>query len=255
MLAMGIDLMQLKTKLKALARRILRRSSSIDYRDYLFFELKDYLAGDRPKRILEIGPKDGKDTNHLLTLEPERLVLIDLPSMKETNALWLERLKSEKIEYLSANFMYSPEVEKLEPFDCIWCTGVIYHNPEQLRMMRRLFDLLKPQGLLVIESATIRRRKLRDQCVVEIIYPASEEYARKYHMSVNVTHLPSASAIEAWLKMVGFQDIQPSSCHRKQSAALAKNRVAFLCRKKDPESGATYYTPVKEEKYIVGKAL
>ena len=227
----------------------------MDYRGYLFFELKDYLAGNDPKRILEIGPKDGKDTTRLLTLEPERLVLIDLPSMKETNAVWLEELKSGKIEYLSANFMYSPEVEKLESFDCIWCTGVLYHNPEQLRMIRKLYDLLKPQGLLVIESATIRRRELGDHCVVEIIYPASEEYTRKYHMSVNVTHLPSASAIEAWLKMIGFQDIQRSNCHKKQSSALAKNRVAFLCRKMGSEPGATYYTAVKEEKYIVGKAL
>lgn len=255
MLAMGIDPMQLKPKLKALARRILRRSSSMDYRDYLFFELEDILAGDCPKRILEIGPKDGKDTTRLLTLEPERLVLIDLPRMKETNALWLERLKSEKIEYFSANFMYSPEVEKLEPFDCIWCTGVLYHNPEQLRMIRRLFDLLNPQGLLVIESATIRRRELRDQCVVEIIYPASEEYARKYHMSVNVTHLPSASAIEAWLKMIGFQEVRRSECHKKQSVAMARNRAAFICRKIDSDLGSTYYTAARDENYRVGKSL
>ncbi len=242
-------------QLKPLVKRILGRTNPVDYREYLFGELRDYLKGERPKRILEIGPKDGKDTARLLTLEPERLVLIDLPSMKENNVKWLEELNSNKIEYLSANFMYSPEVEELEPFDCIWCTGVLYHNPEQLRMIRKLYDLLQPQGVLVIESATIRNLGLRNQQCVEIIYPPSVEYKRKYHVSLNVTHLPSASAMEAWLKMVGFQEVRRSNCHKKQSAAMARNRAAFICRKVSSDFGGMYYALAKDEAYIVGRSL
>jgi len=33
----------------------------------------------RPARILEIGPKDGEDTQRLLTLTPDHLTLLDLP--------------------------------------------------------------------------------------------------------------------------------------------------------------------------------
>jgi SAM-dependent methyltransferase len=246
---------KIKSQLKRLIKKILGKTGVADYREYLFRDLREYLGENHPKRVLEIGPRDGKDTARLLTLDPGRLLLIDLPSMKESNAIWLERLKSDKIDYLSANFMYSPVVEQLEPFDCIWCTGVLYHNPEQLRMIRRLYDLLKPQGVLVIESATIRRPWLRNQQCVEIIYPPSVEYKRKYHVSMNVTHLPSASAMEAWLKMVGFQEVRRSECHKKQSVAMARNRAAFLCRKTDLEPDSSYYKIMNEGKYIIGKSL
>ncbi len=241
--------------LKTIIKKILRKENRGDYREYLFHELKEYLDGDSLKRILEIGPKDGKDTLRLLTLNPETLVLIDLPSMEETNSKWLKEINSDRIKYISANFMYSPEVERLEPFDCIWCTGVLYHNPEQLRMIRKLYDLLKQKGILVIESATIRQKKLRNQKCVEIIYPPSVEYKRKYHISLNVTHLPSSSAIEAWLKMVGFEEVRRSNCHKKQSPAMAKNRAAFICRKGNMDSGGKYYAVAKEETYLIGRSL
>ena len=56
----------------------------------------------------------------------------------------------------------------LEPFDVVWCTEVLYHNPKQLRMVKLLFDLVHKSGILVIESATARRRNLRDENCVEI---------------------------------------------------------------------------------------
>jgi chemotaxis methyl-accepting protein methylase len=70
---------------------------------------------------------------------------------------WLDRIGSSRIEYVSANLMYSETVSRLDPFDVVWCTGVLYHNPEQLRMVRRLFDLVVPGGVLALESATTAR--------------------------------------------------------------------------------------------------
>src|SRR5262245_17997209 len=69
---------------------------------------------------------------------------------------------------------------------------VLYHNPEQLRMIRRLWDLLKPGGVLVLESAVTRRRALLGENCVEIISPPSEAVMKKYHLSLNITHLPSS---------------------------------------------------------------
>jgi hypothetical protein len=245
---------KMKSRLIHLLNKLLDRTESGDYREHLFDELREYTSGFHPKRILEIGPKDGKDTVRLLTLEPECLVLIDLPIMREHNAKWLEGLKSSKIEYISANLMYSSEVEQLEPFDCIWCTGVLYHNPEQLRMIRRLYDLLYSQGVLVMESATIRNAVLRDHSCVEIVYPPSEKYKLKHHISVNVTHMPSARAMEAWLKMVGFQDVRRCECHKKQSRSLANQRAAFLCRRGKEETGEVYYSKETGEKYFIGRS-
>ncbi len=240
---------------RGLKRRVFGIRDLPDHRHYLFQELCEYLGGRRVRRVLEIGPKDGLDTRRLLTLDPERLTLIDLPRLETSNRVWLRQIDSPRIQYLSANLMYSEQVATLEPFDVVWCTGVLYHNPEQLRLVRRLYDLLAPGGVLVLESATVRRRRLHRENCVEIIYPPSEETKRRYHLSANITHLPSARAIASWLEMVGFGPITRSGCHRRLSGKLAAARAAFLAAKPLAPKPGTYYSFPGEEGYEVGKAL
>lgn len=223
-----------------------------DYRAFLFQELRERLGGHKPQRVLEIGPKDGLDSRRLLSLA-DRLTLIDLPRREMDNAAWLKELDPARVENISANFMYSEVVLRLSPFDLVWCAGVLYHNPEQLRMIRRLYDLLVPGGLLVLETATVRSDRLREENVVEILYPPSEEVRRRQHLSANVTHLPSARAVRSWLEMVGFRDIAESACHRKVSKA--NDRVAYIARKPlDPRDGV-YYNLGGETGFVIGKAL
>lgn len=239
--------------LRGVKRRIL--GAPLDYRACLFEELVAYLDGRRPARILEIGPKDGLDTRRLLTLDPERLTLLDLPRLEDSNRAWLSKLDASRVDYVSANLMYSTVVGRLEPFDVVWCTGVLYHNPEQLRMVRRLADLVKPGGVLVLESATTRRRRLREANCVEVLYPPSEKDKRKYHVSLNITHLPSARAIESWLTMVGLERVVRAGCHRRVSRALANARAAYLATRPLSPRPALYYALAGEEGYELGKAL
>lgn len=240
-------------KLKSFVKRIIGWTPG-DYRALLFEELRTYLNGSRPARILEIGPKDGNDTRRLLQLKPDVLTLIDLPRMKEVNEKWLREMDASNVQYISANFMCSDAIEILEPFELIWCTGVLYHNPEQLRMVKRLYDFLKPGGVLVLESATARTPRLRDANCVEIIYPPSVTFKRKYHISLNVTHLPSAQAMASWMGMVGFENILHSTCHRKVSRALGRARAAFLGTKPLQPVAGTYYNLGGDEGFIIGKA-
>ncbi len=72
-------------RLKALARWLPRRGSRVDYRAALFQELREYLGAGHPRRILEIGPKDGEDTRRLLQLAPDAVTFVDLPQMKPVN--------------------------------------------------------------------------------------------------------------------------------------------------------------------------
>ena len=83
--------------LRGVRRRLLGGPPPGDYRAYLFEELVAYLDGGRAKRILEIGPKDGADTQRPL----------DLPRLEASNRVWLDRIGSSRIEYVSANVMYS----------------------------------------------------------------------------------------------------------------------------------------------------
>lgn len=239
-----------------LATRITRRLTGRrgpDYRELLFQDLRRKLAGQRPLRILEIGPRDGEDTKRLLTLNPDVLVLVDLPDKEARVRQWLAELAAPNIELTIANIMYDEECADLEPFDVVWCTGVLYHNPEQLRMVKRLFDFTRRGGVLVIESATARRRHLRDENCVEIWFGVPKTTHSAHHVSVNVTHLPSKRAILSWLGMVGFEDICVSDCLHRVLRKLGRDRAAFIAQRPQHDVKAAYYA-IAGLDYEIGKA-
>lgn len=209
------------------------------YRVYLFDELlalagRDFFA---KKRLLEIGPKDGLDSKRLVSFQPDELIMIDLPEKRESVDNWLAEISC-KHQYIESNFMYmaNEEIHSLGKFDLIWCTGVLYHNAEQLRFLRKLYKLLNPGGYLVLESATLRlSKKMADKPYVEIHYPQT------YRNTGTITHLPSASAIKSWLLMVGFQEIFDSACFEKENRDLIHQRYACICRKTNEDDADVYY--------------
>jgi SAM-dependent methyltransferase len=155
----------------------------------------------RGARILEIGPKHGEDSRLLATLEPEELVLLDLPEKDELVRSWLPEIGA---RYVSGNLLYLDPGKRaaLGSFDLVWCLGVLYHNAEQLRLVRRLFELTRTGGLAVVESSTTRDRRLADKNVVEIHWPDT------YRGERTITHHPSRRAIKSWLEMAGFADVR-----------------------------------------------
>ncbi|MFZ0695102.1 MAG: class I SAM-dependent methyltransferase [Alphaproteobacteria bacterium] len=209
------------------------------YRVHLFEELLQAAGRDsfRGKRILEIGPRDGLDSKRLAALDPALLVLIDLPEKRALTKPWLTTLPCPN-RYIEANFMYMPQAgfDALGRFDLIWCTGVLYHNAEQLRFLRKLYKLLEVGGWLVLESATLRGHSLfRESAYVQIHYP------RTYRNTGTVTHLPTAGAVKAWLSMAGFSETRDSRCFEQDNRNLIGIRKAWLARKTNEEGGGLCY--------------
>lgn len=232
--------------------RVVRRlrGESVDYRGVLFEELKHRLAGSTPKRVLEIGPRDGLDTRRLMSLQPKWVTLVDLPNQKPAIEKWLPSLQRAPNEIVFGNLMFDSTFNTIETFDLIWCTGVLYHNPEQLRLIRQLFDLTAPGGLLVIETATARRPRTRNENCVEIWYPPDRAASRASHVSTNVTHLPSAKAVLSWLQMIGFSEIDTSACHRRVTRALAADRIAYIAKRPADGQPGIYYGHAGHEFHI-----
>ena len=165
----------------------------------------------RGSRILEIGPKHGEDSRLLASLGPAELVLVDLPEKDDLVHSWLTGLDA---RYVSGNLLYMPpaEIDLLGSFDLVWCLGVVYHNVEQLRLLRRLFRLTRPDGLVVVESSTTRDRRLADKNVVELHWPHT------YRGERTITHHPSRLALKSWLEMVGFADVRIEDVYPKETA-------------------------------------
>ncbi|MBU1693778.1 MAG: class I SAM-dependent methyltransferase [Verrucomicrobia bacterium] len=193
---------------------------------YVFTRIqeKGLLSAFRGKRILEIGPKHGRDSRLLAALEPEELVMIDLPEKKAMVNTWLAELPHpERCRLILNNLQYMSreELAALGRFDLVWCTGVIYHVVEQIRFLRRLFHLCKNGGLAVIETEIAHGSFLQRRNVVELIWPGP------FHGDSSVTHLPSPKAMMTWMQMVGFQEIgqQPIlSRHTRRTRAVFTGR-------------------------------
>jgi len=177
------------------------------------------------RRILEIGPKHGLDSRLLGSLGPDELVLVDLPEKTRLVRDWLPEVEAAcPVSHREANLLYlSPEErETLGSFDLVWCLGVVYHNVEQLRLLRRLYDLCRDGGRVVVESSTARGRRFRNRNVVQLHWPV------QFRGVPTITHLPSRLALKSWLEMVGFVDVEICDVY---SRGVSRNRAVLIGRK------------------------
>lgn len=162
--------------------------------------------------------------------------------------------------------MNDSELQSLGTFDLIWCTGVLYHNPEQSRFLRLLFDLLNIGGYLILESSVTRHKYLKDYNCVEILWPKTQaaagigtsdevnidslvknsEYQSLTNQS-NVSHLPSKLAVISWVEMVGFKNIEMIDYNIEGRMVLMTQKTSF--------KGYAYINRGPEPSpYLIGKA-
>ncbi|HIJ84218.1 MAG: hypothetical protein HW380_759 [Magnetococcales bacterium] len=254
-----------------------------NYRTVMFDALTRIKPDLHGQRVLEIGPKDGKDSHRLASLGPESLVMMDIPAEYTLNVTshsitprqhlpsWFQSIVLPGKSYKEGNILYlaPDELKALGRFDLIWCTGVLYHNPEPLRFIKRLFNLLQPGGLLLLETSLTRHPALKNHNCVEILWPKSQlclrtgendqqlilskvvpEPEQSLSIQSNVSHLPSRKAVLSWLEMCGFQEIEEIAIPIPDHARIG------LLAKKGTFSGYTYSNRGPEPSpYAIGDSL
>jgi len=241
-------------KVKHLAYQLLdpRRLPELAGKRVVFHSLNDkgLLEQFQNKRILEIGPKHGLDSRLLADLNPSELMLIDLPSKKEMVEKWLPEVASKcKVTPIYGNLLYLSEeqIRDIGKFDLIFCFGVLYHNVEQIRLLKKLYNLCAVNGMVVVESATARSRAVRKLNGVEIYWPET------YRKIQTVTHLPSRLAIKSWLEMVGFTDVEICDVYSK---SLSRHRAVLIgLKRSDAKPYYSYSQSGKNPDYIAGEAV
>ena len=197
---------------------------------FRFLQASGFLTSLEGKRVLEIGPKHGEDSACLASLTPSELVLLDLAEKSDLVHTWLPAIAC-PTRYVEGNLLYlaADALRALGTFDLVWCCGVLYHNVEQLRLIRKLFQLTHPGGRVVIESATTRNRHLQGRNVVELHWP------RPYRELPTITHLPSRNAIRSWMEMVGFGEVVDRPVYSRK---LASHRAVLTGTR--PEQARPY---------------
>jgi tRNA (mo5U34)-methyltransferase len=221
----------------------------MEYRQILFNELLKKVNKQDIKRVLEIGPKDGADSLRIQSLNPEEIIFLDLPEKRNDSDSWLNNITSKHI-YITGNLLYLKEIETLGKFDLIYCTGVLYHNTEQLRLLKKVYDLISDNGFLVLETATLRTTDpdIRNGNYIEVFYPET------YRNTGTITHLPTASVVHTYLNMVGFSEVHRINCY-KVEPHLYEHRAAFIVQKKSSDcEGLYYHLNAQNDKYILGKS-
>lgn len=193
--------------------------------------LAGVLAVVPSRRVLEIGPKHGQDTRLLAGLSPAELAIVDLPDKQALIDTWWDQIACPK-RRVTANLLYmdAPALAELGRFALVWCTGVLYHNAEQLRLIRRLFNLCDDGGRVVIESEVIPGE---DRALVQVCWPEG------YRGVQTITHLPSREAVRIWMEMAGFRHIQ--TWNVSYPPEFAKRREVWTGIREPGAAPARYY--------------
>ena len=149
----------------------------------------------KDKEVLDIGSGNGYfsfllslfGAKHVLAIEPFLLFnyqfhainsLIEEPLNITMAPLRLEQLTNQK------------------EFDLIFSMGVLYHQKDHLSHLRKIKNLLKPDGYFLLETLIVDGKN-------ELIVP-KDRYAKMR----NVFNIPSIDVIETWLAKTGFKNIE-----------------------------------------------
>jgi len=146
------------------------------------------------KRILDVGCGNGYFGLRMLAGGAGLVVGID-----PTLVFVMQWLAMQKLCPGLNNFVLPVGIEDLPSeitgFDCVVSMGVLYHRRDPVEHLERLKSLVRPGGLVVLETLVLDGRE------TETLEPEGR-YARMR----NVHAVPGLAVLEDWLKTAGLSD-------------------------------------------------
>ncbi len=169
---------------------------------------------------LEVGPKHGNHTLYVDKHQPQDITLVELPSK---HLEWARSLSS-PTEVVYTDFLRFNKPEGKQYGLMLFC-GVLYHNTEQLRLLKKLRSFATNDAVLVFESATNRTPELQGKNLIEVFWPD------RYRGVPTLIFQPTKLACKSMLEIAGWQVIASSDDHHDLSNP---DRVCYTCRPCDP---------------------
>lgn len=121
-------------------------------------KLPDDLSG---MRVLEIGSNAGYDSFQLRKRNPEYLLAIEPWEHYFKQAVFLQEYYGTDIDFQQIGWE-SLDASLNESFDLVVCIGIIYHEINPGNLLKRIHSLLKPGGMLLMESHVLREPHLTE---------------------------------------------------------------------------------------------
>lgn len=172
---------------------------------YVFRFIQRALSGFDPagEDVLEIGPKHGLHTRLIDVHGPRSITCVDLPSKREHVQPWMDKLTVPH-EFTFSDFLRFKTDKK---FGLIMFAGVLYHNVEQVRMLKKLRSMAKPECHMIFESSCTRTDEFRNKNVIEVHWPD------RFRGVETIIFMPSKSACKSMLEVAGWQCVEDSDSH------------------------------------------
>lgn len=145
--------------------------------------------------IIDVGTGNGYYLFKMLADSPKRVIGLDPTLLFLFQFFALNQyLNFDNINLLPLGIEDFPPNTKC--FDKVFSMGVFYHRRSPFDFLRQLKTMLKPSGLLILETLVIEGNER------EVLVPEG-----RYANMKNVYFIPSVKAISKWLTKAGFRDV------------------------------------------------
>ena len=152
------------------------------------FDLKGKIVGD-------IGCNNGYYLYRMLEEEPAKLVGFDPSALYYSQFRFLERFFESGIRYELLGVEHLPFYE--EPFDTLFCLGVLYHRSDPVATLKALRKGLKRGGELFLDTFMIEGEE-------EVCLTPAERYSK----IPNIYFIPTIPALKNWCRRAGFEEVE-----------------------------------------------
>lgn len=178
--------------------------------DFKWNRVKPHISSLQDRVVLDVGCGSGY---HCWRMEGEgaKLVMgIDPTLVYCFQYLCLQRyIQSEKTFVLPFSTDTLPEIPV--EFDSVFSMGVLYHRRSPIDHLTQMWDWLKWEGELVLETLVIEGKQGR------VLMPE-----RRYAKMRNVWFIPTPDTLELWLRRCNFENIR---CVDINQTSLDEQRV------------------------------
>ena len=166
------------------------------------FDLQGKVVGD-------VGCNNGYYLYRMLAESPAKLVGFDPSALYYSQFRFLERFFHSGIRYELLGVEHLAFYE--EPFDTLFCLGVLYHRSDPVATLKSLRKGLKKGGELFLDTFMIEGEE--EVCLTP---------AGRYSKIPNIYFIPTISALKNWCHRAGFGEVEVLAVRRTDTREQRK---------------------------------